>query len=113
MPEANPLPSSSSWTISDLKAGWAAGLPKLQSSIHSSRPGNILETTSYIPMRDGYMSRIIVLKLSNSTMTAEQAAGLPVHVMFCGAGHYVSHPESAVPLLCQLVPKYKIIRVAL
>ena len=65
-----------------------------------------------IPMRDGHMSRIIVLKPSNSTMTAEQAAGLPVLVMFHGGGECVSYPESEIPVLRRLVTKFNMICVA-
>jgi acetyl esterase/lipase len=110
--EANPLPSSFSWTISDLKTSSAAALPNLQESLASNRPENVTEKVHHIPMRDGYMSRVIILEPSTPNLTAKPGSGLPVLLMFHGGGHCVGHPEREVPLLRLLVARYNMICIA-
>jgi acetyl esterase/lipase len=63
-------------------------------------------------MRDGYMSRVIILEPLTPNPTAEPATGLPVLLVFHGGGHCVGHPESEVPLLRLLVTQYNIICIA-
>ena len=61
-------------------------------------------------MRDGHQSRIIVLQPAPPKST-DNAAGLPLLLMFHGGGHCVGHPESEIPLL-RLVTTYDIISIA-
>jgi acetyl esterase/lipase len=110
--EANPLPSSSSWTISDLKTSSAAALPNIQESLASNRPENVTEKAHHIPMRDGYMSRVLILEPCTPNLAGKPGGGLPVLLMFHGGGHCVGYPEWEVPLLRLLVVRYNMICIA-
>ena len=63
-------------------------------------------------MRDGYMSRVIILEPSTPNLTAKPGSGLPVLLMFHGGGHCVGHPEWEVSLLRLLVARYDMICIA-
>src|SRR3954451_19111024 len=90
----------------------AAALPNLQESPASNLSENVTEKAHHIPMRDGYMSRVVIVEPSTPNLTAKPDSGLPVFVMFHGGGHCVSYPEWEVPLLRLLVTRYNMICIA-
>jgi acetyl esterase/lipase len=104
---ANPFPPGSDYTIEILKDITAAMYPRLRASMSASRPSDVEEAEHYIPMPDGYKSRVLVCSPS-PPLTAQNS---PLIVLFYGGGHCVGNPESELPLARKLVQAFSAVVV--